>query len=67
MPSAFFCLIPLGEDGGAVTGYTVYGGGNGHGIGMSQNGAKAMTEQGMTAEEILNFFYPGAQVTKLYG
>ena len=67
LPSAFFCLIPLGEDGGTVTGYTVYGGGNGHGIGMSQNGAKAMTEQGMTAEEILNFFYPGAQVTKLYG
>lgn len=33
------------------------GGGFGHGIGMSQNGAKYMALQGKTFEEILSFYY----------
>jgi len=36
--------------------------GYGHGVGMSQYGAKVMAEQGSTYEEILTWYYPGCQV-----
>jgi stage II sporulation protein D len=36
------------------------GRGYGHGAGMDQWGAKAMAEQGHTARQILEFYYPGA-------
>ncbi len=61
LPSAFFCMIPQETDG-VITGYAFWGGGNGHGIGMSQNGAYAMTCQGMDYREILQFFYNGCQI-----
>jgi stage II sporulation protein D len=35
------------------------GRGYGHGVGMCQYGAKAMAEQGHTARQILEFYYPG--------
>ena len=38
-----------------VTGY-------GHGVGMSQYGANALAQQGMTAEEILRHYFTGAYV-----
>lgn len=56
LPSAFFILNPTEEDG-HLTGYHVYGGGYGHGNGMSQNGAKAMAEDGMSYEKILTAYY----------
>lgn len=34
----------------------------GHGVGMSQRGAKAMAKAGKTYKEILSFYYPGAQI-----
>ena len=46
----------MGRD--ILKGYQVYGGGNGHGIGMSQNGVDALAKEGKTYEEILGFFYP---------
>ena len=56
LPSAFFYLA---EDGGKEEqkGYFVYGGGYGHGIGMSQNGAKNMAEAGKNFQEILAYYY----------
>ncbi len=36
--------------------------GYGHGVGMSQYGAKVMAEQGSTYQEILAWYYPGCQV-----
>jgi len=36
------------------------GGGFGHGVGLSQWGAKDMAAKGKTVEEILAFYYPGA-------
>lgn len=45
--------------------YTLCGGGYGHGIGMSQNGAKGMADLGYTYEEILGKFYQGAQITDI--
>ena len=42
---------------------TVSGGGWGHGVGMSQYGAYGRAADGQTAEEILEFYYPGAELT----
>lgn len=44
--------------GGASNGnFVITGTGNGHNVGMSQYGAKAMAEQGLAFREILNFYY----------
>jgi len=42
------------------------GRGSGHGVGMSQWGAKKMAEQGYSYKEILKFYYPGTQIKKIY-
>jgi len=64
IPSAFAAIEVSQDANGFVTEYIVTGGGYGHGIGMSQNGAKNMAERGYHFEEILNFFYEGATVEK---
>lgn len=64
LPSAFLILQPQYEEE-SLTGYTVLGGGYGHGNGMSQNGAKQMALQGMTFEEILKAYYEPAAVEKI--
>lgn len=56
LPSAFFTIAKSGGN------YIIEGGGYGHGIGMSQNGANEMAKAGKTYEEILQFFYPGTEV-----
>ena len=38
---------------------------NGHGIGLSQAGAKYAGTQGVGYKEILSFYYPGAQLTNI--
>lgn len=37
---------------------------NGHGVGMSQTGAKQMASLGFTYKDILNFYYPGTVITQ---
>ncbi len=65
LPSAFL-MIELDKTQETVAGYTVTGGGYGHGIGMSQNGAKHMALCGKSAEEILRFFYEGSETDTIY-
>lgn len=65
LPSAFI-VVTAGKEGESVVGYTIVGGGYGHGIGMSQNGAKQMALAGLTEEEILAFFYEGSQIEEIY-
>ncbi len=43
---------------------TLYGRGWGHGVGMSQWGAKAMADHGWSVEKILEFYYPGTSIQK---
>ena len=40
--------------------------GRGHGVGMSQNGANAYANHGWTYEKILNHYYTGTKLKKLY-
>ena len=42
------------------------GGGSGHGVGMSQNAACYLARIGKKYEEILDFFYPGTVLARLY-
>jgi stage II sporulation protein D len=46
--------------------FTFRGAGIGHGVGMSQYGAKHMAEDGKSCEEILKHYYTGIDITKLY-
>jgi len=46
--------------------FTFIGKGWGHGVGMSQWGAKVMGEIGYTTDEILEFYYPGTRIKKVY-
>jgi stage II sporulation protein D len=43
------------------------GRGYGHGVGMCQWGAKTMAEQGFTARQIIEYYYPGATLGTLGG
>ena len=61
LPSAFF-LMETSAMGENVIGYSLIGGGLGHGIGMSQSAAGVMAREGHDAEEILAFFYEGGRL-----
>lgn len=65
LPSGFF-VITTGKEEGNVVGYTLTGGGFGHGVGMSQNGAKEMAKCGWSAEDILMFFYEDCALKNIY-
>lgn len=64
LPSAFIYVENV-YDNGRTCGFNIYGGGFGHGSGMSQNGAKAMAEKKMKYKEILKFFYRNIKITKV--
>lgn len=60
LPSAYCTIIPV------ETGYVLYGGGYGHGLGMSQNGANGMAKAGMNYMDILMKFYTGITIENIY-
>lgn len=39
--------------------------GSGHGVGMSQYGAEGMAREGKKAKDIITYFYPGTQISKI--
>lgn len=65
LPSAYL-IIDIETRGENVVGYTIIGGGYGHGVGMSQNGARAMGMAQMSCEEILSFYFQGCRLDKIY-
>ena len=65
LPSAFIALELICNKKGNVIGYSLIGGGFGHGVGMSQNGAKHMAKAGNSAEEILKTYYSGCSLVNL--
>lgn len=54
LPSGYFTIEKKGDS------YIFTGGGYGHGVGMSQNGANQMAAQGKKCEEILKFYFSGS-------
>lgn len=63
LPSSFFLLEKQYQNGSLVA-VTVKGGGCGHGLGMSQNCAKALAARGMDYRDLLQYFFPGTCVEK---
>ena len=60
LPSA--CFEVLANTDGQIV---LRGGGNGHGIGMSQYGARGMAEKGYNYKEIIDYYYENVVVKKL--
>lgn len=65
LPSAYFDLQEQKNTEGVTEGWEISGGGYGHGVGMSQNGAKGMAAQGKNWEEILQYFYKDIEIGNL--
>ena len=61
LPSAYFTIQTLYENGQKY-GIQLFGGGYGHGVGMSQNGARHLAEQGKNWQEIVKVFYQNIDI-----
>lgn len=65
--SSAFVVEPAAPDSdGIPSGFTLYGAGWGHGVGLCQIGAAAMGAQGYSYTQILSHYFPGANLTTLY-
>jgi stage II sporulation protein D len=65
LPSAAFALQEERDAQGNLLHITFWGGGFGHGVGMSQYGALGLAQRGYDYRQILEHFYPGATLTEL--
>ncbi|WP_405728840.1 SpoIID/LytB domain-containing protein [Anaerotignum sp.] len=65
LPSGFFAVKEMKNEKGELTGIALYGGGNGHGVGMSQYGAKGLAKAGKTVEEIIEYYFQGTTVERV--
>jgi stage II sporulation protein D len=45
---------------------TFYGGGFGHGVGMSQNGVRELVNRGWPREQIIQHYFPGTEIGNVY-
>lgn len=59
LPSAYFYVD-------AGSGFTIRGGGFGHGVGMSQNGANDMAKLGYKAKDIIEHYYTAVELKDMY-
>lgn len=65
--SSYFVMNGEGKvsfSGGAAAMYTIKGTGNGHGLGLSQWGARGWAEKGYNYKQILANYYDGVTLTK---
>lgn len=65
LPSAYIVFDAVISEG-VISGYNIIGGGYGHGVGLSQNGANTMGNNGVEYSNILKFFYNNIEITKIY-
>ncbi len=65
LPSAF-CVFDSITTNGTVSAFQITGGGFGHGVGMSQNGVKSMSNLGLNYEQILSHYYTDSELTIIY-
>lgn len=59
--------FPLAAGAQETVSFRFTGSGWGHGVGMSQYGARAMAEKGHTADQILTYYYTGVTLNTLPG
>lgn len=66
LPSAFFSFEIVRNEQGEIGKVLFYGGGNGHGVGMSQWGMKGMADAGIPFDVILKHYYDGIELVRIY-
>ena len=66
LPSGYFYISKSVNEKGKNSQYSFNGGGYGHGVGMSQNGVKAMCERGYSFKKILKHYYPKTELKDMY-
>jgi len=66
LPSAFAYIDFSRDKDGKIEEIFIYGGGYGHGVGMSQYGTYGLTLMGKTWQEIISHYYPGSKLINLY-
>lgn len=66
LPSACIAFEIIRDADGGITRINIYGGGSGHGVGMSQWGARGMAEAGYDYQAILQAFYLGITLVDIY-
>jgi len=54
------------DPSGTATHFILNGAGWGHGVGLCQIGAAVMAVKGFPAEQIVQHYFPGASLTRLY-
>ncbi len=59
LPSGFFAFEKM------TNGIKIYGGGNGHGVGLSQNGANSLGKNGENYKDILSSFYKNTELVNI--
>lgn len=64
--SAFTVESGAPDLGGVPRSWTFCGSGWGHGVGLCQIGAAVMAAEGHVYRNILNFYFPGTRLIKLY-
>ncbi len=64
LPSAYFYIKTKYKDD-KISGLQLIGGGYGHGVGLSQNGAKYMAENGMSWRAIIKKFYKNVTIVDI--
>jgi len=65
MPSGFFSIEKETDQAGNLAAIAFHGGGHGHGVGLSQNGAHVLLQLGYTYREVLLHYYPGVEIKHL--
>jgi len=65
LPSGFFTVQKETDTNGNLIAVVFHGGGHGHGVGMSQNGANELLKLGYSYREVLMHFYPGVEIERL--
>lgn len=65
LPSAFFYLDKTYTKQNKLEKVRIIGGGFGHGVGLSQDGANGMGKRGYTYEQILKHYYTGCELTTI--
>lgn len=60
LPSSFFSIQKVEGN------FIIFGGGYGHGVGMSQYGAMELAKEGIKCPDILNSYYNGIELKPLY-
>lgn len=64
LPSSFF-TIEKNMSGEKFKSITIYGGGEGHGVGLSKYGAIGLSRKNKSYQDVLVYFYPGTKISNI--